>query len=225
MRWVSRNMSLSEETLKTELLYTFLGNLGNVYPLNIRFDSLDHEILGTFPDKWKQYNPRKEHNPRYGLSLTSLDGQMTGIPDLDSIIEYNKANGTKYTEASFTQPTEALLSIKSIHEPLKNFLPHLGRSHLIRLGEGGFFPFHRDSQHIGVDTFRLISPLLSCAPNEFCFIYDQQKINLESKVLYFMNTKVEHAVFSMNPDALLLVLNIIISEESINLVFDHLLAQ
>jgi len=217
-------MGLTEETVKNELLYNSLLNLGNIYPLNVKFDFYDHDLFGAFPDKWKQYNPRK-NNPRYGLSLTSLDGGMEGIPDLDSILEYNNAHGTAYKECSFRTPTEALISIKALNEPLKDFIPHLGRSHLIHLKDGGYFPFHRDSQHMGATTFRLISFMTACGPNEFCFIYDQQKVTLEPRRLYFMNTKVEHAVFSMNPQALMLVLNIVVSEESVELVVDHLLTR
>ena len=49
--------------------------------------------MEPFKDEWKPYNVRKPNN-RWGLSITSLDGGLSGIPDLDSLYEYNKKNGT-----------------------------------------------------------------------------------------------------------------------------------
>ena len=51
------------------------------------------EEMEIFKDDWKPYNLRKSHQ-RWGLSITSLDGGLSGIPDLDSLYEYNKKNGT-----------------------------------------------------------------------------------------------------------------------------------
>ena len=45
--------------------------------------------MEPFKDEWKPYNVRKPNN-RWGLSITSLDGGLSGIPDLDSVYEYNK---------------------------------------------------------------------------------------------------------------------------------------
>ena len=62
-----------------------LSNLGDVVPLNISVNiEKTRKELEYFKDEWKQYNPRKP-NPRQGLSITSYDGKLSGIPDLDSI--------------------------------------------------------------------------------------------------------------------------------------------
>ena len=42
-----------------------------------------HNILDNHTG-WKPYNPRKNIN-RYGLSVTSLDGGYSGIPDLGKL--------------------------------------------------------------------------------------------------------------------------------------------
>jgi len=52
--------------------------------------------MERYQDDWKPYNVRKPNN-RWGLSITSLDGELSGIPDLDSLYEYNKNNGTNIT--------------------------------------------------------------------------------------------------------------------------------
>ena len=43
-----------------------------------------------------KYNHRKNIN-RLGLSVTSLDGGVTGVPDLDSLLQYNNIHGTNIT--------------------------------------------------------------------------------------------------------------------------------
>lgn len=211
--------------INLELQYNSLVTLGNFYGLDIYFDwQAINEQLRPFETDWKQYNPRKSHIPRFGLSLTSLDGGLSGYPDLDSITEYNKKNDTLLNEESFTTATEVLKQCGALRSHIEPFLPYLGRSHLIRLNEGGYFPFHRDSQAFGAGTFRLISPLNNCSSNSFCFLYNQQRIQLNEHQLYFMNTKIDHALFSFRDDAVLLVLNVIVSEESTNCVRRYLAA-
>ena len=96
---------------------------------------------------WVQYNPRKSIN-RFGCSITSLDGNDSGIPDLDSLVEYNRLNSTNYSEINFRQLTKHA-------SPFTNFLQEFqcGRSHFLKLGTGGFFPWHRDNDQ---KTFRII---------------------------------------------------------------------
>ena len=66
-----------------------LSMMGDWLELDIfNHDKLMEEIA-PFKDDWKPYNTRKPNN-RWGLSVTSLDGGLSGIPDLDSLSEYNK---------------------------------------------------------------------------------------------------------------------------------------
>ena len=114
----------------------------------------------------------------------------------------------------------------SLGSKVKSLLSHLGRSRLIRLNEGVFFPFHRDSVGLGcAHTFRLISLLGGCGAGQFCFIYDNQRLNLEEGWLYFLNTKVEHALFSFGEKAAFMVLNVVLTEDSVNLVTQNLRAR
>ena len=80
---------------------TYLYNCLVTYGLQIE---LSTKINGWEVMKWTEenfdyvrYNRRKDIN-RYGLSITSLDGGLTGIPDLDSLHEYNLENKTKHEE-------------------------------------------------------------------------------------------------------------------------------
>ena len=86
-------------------LYRDLTTFGSQYPLRLRMKDSSKFIDWTEEQfKYVQYNPRKDY-PRQGLSITSLDGGLSGRPDLDSVYEYNKENGTEWTERDFKVPT------------------------------------------------------------------------------------------------------------------------
>jgi len=145
-------------------------------------------VIDTAPLPWHKYNPRKEV-ARWGSSLTSLDGGTSGIPDLDSLYEYNRLNGTQYREKDFTVKTETYKKYFSELDAKFN----LGRSHLLRLGSGGFFPPHRD---LDENTFRLLYTIKGCDQNNFVLILNNQVMPLVDHRWYFLNTKMPHSVFS-----------------------------
>ena len=64
-------------------LYSTLTRFGDYYPLNLTGNANIIEELNNNFD-WVKYNPRKNIN-REGLSITSLDGGLSGKPDLDSL--------------------------------------------------------------------------------------------------------------------------------------------
>lgn len=218
---------LTNEQIQYGILYHSLLSLGDFYPLNIFLDPLAVTSgLEHFSDHWRHYNPRKPHIPRLGISLTSLDGGTSGVPDLDSIKEFNSLYGTNYNEDSFSAPTPVWKQVDQLRK-LDLFLPHLGRSHILKLNQGGYFPFHRDG--VGLvgahTTFRLIAVLDKCGSGQFCFLYDERRIFLEPGWLYFMNTNIEHALMSFGNDSTILVLNVKLSKESVELVVGNLRAR
>ena len=111
-------------------LILHLSSLGDIVPLDFTIDikKLKDE-LSLFDNDWKQYNPRKPNN-RQGLSITSLDGGLSGVPDLDSLFEYNKQNGTEISEVNINVKTPVASNI-SVIQPLLNTFDTLGRSHFI----------------------------------------------------------------------------------------------
>jgi hypothetical protein len=138
---------------------------------------------------WIQYNPRKV-NSRHGCSITSLDGNDTGVPDLDSVFEYNKLNNTNYKEIDFNKPT---VHAKPFDEFLSKF--DVGRSHYIKLTNGGNFPWHRDNDH---NTFRIIYTIKNCDVNHLIWLEDETLIKLENNKWYFINTKKKHCVIGLS---------------------------
>ena len=63
---------------------------------------------------------------------------MTGIPDLDSLMEYNKENGTNFKEGDFREWTSAFKDFKELRNIMTPWHKYLGRSHILRLNKGDF---------------------------------------------------------------------------------------
>lgn len=178
-------------------------------------------VLDNHPG-WKQYNPRKS-NKRYGLSVTSLDGQYSGIPDLDSLLEYNKINNTAYHETDFNVRTDLVEQLEDLKCLVNCFYPSLGRCHFLRLDSGGFFPPHRDNgPTIPSQTFRVIVPLGNTSPKEWHWIQEGRLLHMITGKAYAINTTKEHSVFSFVDNCCMLVLNVIASNQSLNAVTAHL---
>lgn len=167
-----------------------------------------------------KYNPRKDVN-RYGLSITSLDGGLSGIPDLDSIYEYNKENGTSYTERDFMvhTPVFEYPELKNIIQPWENYI---FRSHILKLGPGGFFPPHRDSKEIDVDSFRLIVPLENVNPPYSNFVIEDKFLYWEMGCMYFVNTSKMHYLFNASfSNSYWIVFNVECNETTVNAILQQ----
>lgn len=205
-------------------LLLHLSSLGDIVPLDFRINinQLEKE-LEPFANDWKTYNPRKPNN-RQGLSITSLDGKLSGIPDLDSLFEYNKQNNTSITEANINVKTPVASNISVIQRLLDTF-DTLGRSHFIRLNRGGFFPPHRDGKILDVTCFRIITMCQNCEPGQFVFLYEDKKVILEPGRPYFFNTRKEHSVFSYVDNSVQCVLNVPLTAENYKCVVRSLQAK
>lgn len=171
---------------------------------------------------WKQYNPRKGIN-RYGLSVTSLDGEYSGVPDLDSLLEYNKLNNTNYSETSFNVKTDIVEKIPNLNELLSALSPNVGRCHFLKINAGGFFPPHRDNgSAVPSPSFRIIVPLGNTKKKDWYWVQEGQILNLTPGKTYCINTTKEHSIFSFKNNCCMLVLNVIASLKNINFITTHL---
>lgn len=171
---------------------------------------------------WKQYNPRKNIN-RYGLSITSLDGGYSGVPDLDSLLEYNKLNNTKYTETDFNVKTDIVEQIPNLQELITALSPGIGRCHFLKLNAGGFFPPHRDNgTAVPSQSFRIIVPLGNTKKKDWYWIHEDKLLNLTPGKTYCINTTKEHSVFSFKDNCCMLVINVIATLKNIQTIANHL---
>lgn len=176
--------------------------------------------IAKFDEHWKQYNTSKNVR-RYGLSITSLDGGFSGIPDLDSIPEFNRRNNTSLTELDINMPTQIFEYALPYFEFVKN---DIGRSHVIKLAPGGFFPIHRDNMHKDIVSFRLFVPLKNCNPPECFFMlgHNYDIVNFCHGYTYFFNSCLPHTIFNASfSDSYFIVINVKITEDSLSSVISN----
>lgn len=200
------------------MLYNHLTVYGTAYQTSHKIDNPKDFV------KWSEenftyvpYNPRTNVN-RYGLSITSLDGGLSGVPDLDSIYEYNKENNTQYKERDFTKftPVYNNVSLQKCIDPIKQYIY---RSHILKLGPGGFFPPHRDFHGLNIESFRIILPLKNMNPPDFTFIIDNQIQYWKEGFLYFVDTAKMHYLFNAGfDDIYMIVFNVDLNIETINFI-------
>jgi hypothetical protein len=198
--------------------YNSLLSFGDLIPLKLKCD-VKKLFDETEEFVYLKYNPRKNIE-RYGLSITSLDGSLNGI-DLDSIKEYNKENNTEYDELSFNKFTKVYHTSSEIQKIVEPFKNHIGRSHILSLQEGGYFPPHRDLP-VYVEqqnSLRILVPLNGCNPPDMYFMYEDKPLHFEHGRAYFLNTNKSHNLFSYKGSNMI-VLNIKTNEEVYKIIGD-----
>ena len=118
----------------------------------------------------------------------------------------------------FTKVYHASSEIQKIVEPFKN---HIGRSHILSLQEGGYFPPHRDLP-VYVEqqnSLRILVPLKGCNPPDMYFMYEDKPLHFEHGRAYFLNTNKSHNLFSFKGSEMI-VLNIKTNEEVYKIIGD-----
>jgi hypothetical protein len=164
------------------------------------------EEIKPFENDWKPYNLRNPNN-RFGLSITSLDGRLSGIPDLDSLLQWNDIHDTNITNhdiKTFTPVYDNSPELQRILEPWK---PWLGRCHFLKMNKGGYFPEHYDinKTEYGYDEIRFAGFLNNCNKSNFKFIYEDTVQNVRDGELWYFNANKRHTVFSTTDDAIMIV--------------------
>lgn len=198
-------------------LADYVSTYGNIVALS--YQKIDvhkyRDLLLNHPE-WKHYNPNKPKNKRYGLSVTSLDGGYSGVPDLTSLFEHWKQTGEEYHENDFQTRTPIVNDIPEVGDLLDMFGESSGRCHFLRLDTGGFFPPHRDhSWSLPTEDFRIIVPFYNFSKYNMTWIYDGVPVQLEEGRAYFMNTCREHSLVSYVDDCTMFVMNINANENSL----------
>jgi hypothetical protein len=165
--------------------------------------------LDRFPrDTWPRYNPRKPIE-RYCLDLTQIPG---GNDNVSSLGEYNRANGTDYKNHDFTEFTDVYHQLPEMQKVLEPFKSHIGRSHIIRIDAGGYFPPHYDTivPDETVYDVRLVAAIKNVNRKTFKWLHDNPEwsVPLNDGDVYIVNTAKPHSVFSFVDDATILVANL-----------------
>ena len=207
-------------------LTDFITNWGEVVELD--FPKMDLNRVKDICDKhpgWKPYQGHKQPNNRFGLSVTSLDGQFSGDPDLNSLREWYRLHGESYTEGDFKTRTNVCALIPELDQFLNFWGQNLGRTHFLRLDQGGFFPPHRDNGAIvAVPTFRIMVPIYNFGINDMKWIHEEKPLRFDLGGTYFVNTSRLHSLFSFVDNCLMLVLNINTDEHILNKMVKKIVA-
>lgn len=189
----------------------FITNFGQVVELDFpKWDISKVVPILLNHKEWKEYQPHKKPNNRYGLSVTSLDGEFSGEPDLFSLREYYKMTGKGYNEGDFRKRTQLVNMIPELNPMLDFFEPSVGRAHFLKLNKGGFFPPHRDNGTVVISpTFRILVPIFNMGVNDMKWIQEDKILHFDLGSTYFINTTRIHSVFSFVDNCMMLVLNVI----------------
>lgn len=204
------------------MLYQYLSAYGNVYETRHKLNDPSKFVKWTEENfTYVKYNPRKFIN-RYGLSITSLSGDLDGIPDLDSLYEFNKENYTNYSDKDFRTFT-SVYNYNDLKHCISPIEKYLFRSHILKLDTGGFFPPHRDFYGMVFESFRIIIPLANMNPPAFTFIVDDKIQYWNYGSLYFVDTAKMHYLFNSSfAPSYMIVLNVELNEHTINFITQNL---
>ena len=164
------------------------------------------EELKPFENDWKKYNPKKPNN-RYGLSVTSIDGGLHGIPDLTSLRDWEIQTGELIHNHDLNVPTDVYKNCPTLQAILEPWKPWLGRCHFLRMDRGSFFPEHFDinKEDYSYDEVRFIG-FVKCNEYDFKWIYDDKVIKGNQGTLWYFNGNKRHSVFSFKDGIILLVM-------------------
>jgi len=192
--------------MKYDIAYNRLHTMGDWLEMESFNSNKIMEELKPYNNDWKPYNVRKPNN-RWGLSITSLDGGLSGIPDLDSLYEYNKDNDVEITNQdikTYTSVYETMPTLQKVIEPWK---PWLGRCHFLKLNAGGYFPEHYDINKLdyNYDDTRLIGFVNNSSKYTMKFLYEDKLMEVKNGSLYWFNASKRHSVFSMQDDCIMIV--------------------
>jgi hypothetical protein len=206
------------ETTTFNPLTEFVSSYGDVVELDFDVVNLDayRDLILNHPE-WKQYNTYKQGYNRYGLSMTSLDGGYSGVPDLESLVEYYKETKEIYYDRDFKVRTPLSYEIPEVSKLFDFFGEDLSRSHFLRLDKGGFFPPHRDHNFtLPNNMCRIIIPFYNFHSSKMTWVFDGKVLQLTEGVTYFMNTNKAHSLFSYVDGCTMLVLNVSATEDTMN---------
>lgn len=217
------DINIMQPALQNTMAFVHLHTMGDLLMLC----DFDNKQLLTEISKWdldwKRYNPRKINNNRWGLSITSIDGQLSGVPDLDSLSQYNAENGTSFDNRNIRTLTPVFDNSPTLQSILKPFIPWLTRCHFLKLNAGGFFPEHYDTNKVipGYFETRLVAFVNNCNKHTLKFLVEDKLLDVRNGELYWINTSKRHSVFSTTDDCIMIVICLDFNPELLNVIVDN----
>jgi hypothetical protein len=163
------------------------------------------EEIKPFDNDWKRYNPNKPNN-RWGLSVTSLDGGLSGVPDLTSLKTYEEETGIKLKNHDIVTPTRVWKESDELQKLLLPWERWVTRAHFLRMDRGSFFPDHFDINKHDPDYDEIrLTGFVNTNEYGLKWIYDDRIIKGQSGTLWYFNGSKRHSVFSTHDNMIILV--------------------
>lgn len=201
---VGRDYFPSIEHIACELQ---LQALGDWVPLNFKIK--ESEWIKNEKEVQHWYRPFQpwvgQSNDRECVLLYGMEGcDPTAPVGLSQVAE---VLGRKPAEIEFCFPTEAKEKLTSFEEFFDYFDNEFGRSWILKLNAGGFFPFHRDHIILERGTIRLIA-FLEDSRNNMEWLVDGIRREWMPNTIYYVNTMKMHRLFSWGKDSKMVVFNL-----------------
>jgi hypothetical protein len=214
---------MTNEELERAALWNSLVNLGSFVKTKWYFDHyFVEQQLSQFEDSWCPYNAKKDTvNNRWGLPVTSHTGDVFDNYHLNSFGHMQKYHDIEMKEENFKMPTQVYHAIPEIKKLVDVFAPDIGRVHFLRIDKGGFFPPHRDFQGTSPEYFRLLTVFGRCSPENYVQMVDGCPLYPEAGWTYFMNTQLDHSVFSFSDNLYALILTVKLNERTQKLIMSN----
>ena len=206
------------ETLANEVA---LLSLGDWEGLKVKVNCGQYsKQIKEFENDWVDYLPRTDKiNNRKALSLLNLPGKTH--QDNPSLAQACVEADRYVNEAEFNIPTKVYQKLECLH-PLLNLFPTLGRTFLVKCGEGAYFHPHRDHPTMPRDSFRIAVFLQDCEPMNYDWIHDNKKMMIEHGRPYYVNTKRVHRTMSWAKNSTHLIINVPFTSENVSALIANL---
>lgn len=218
---------MTNEQIERQLLWSSLTNLGSYSKLNLFID--ENQVLKDiepYKEHWVPYNSKKDIvNNRWGLPITSHTGKVSDNMHLNSFGYMQREMGIELKEENFNLPTEVYHNCNEIKRLVDIFIPHIGRVHLLRVDQGGFFPPHRDMPGLAPEYFRLTCMFGNCSDFNYSMHLHDNIFRPERNHLYFVNYQQNHNVFSFSNNLYILLITVKLNQETHDLIIKHSMAR
>lgn len=196
----------TEEDIMCELQLQALDPFELLKP-KINLNQFEKEV-SLFDNDWQPYlNKSWMVNNREGLVLVGLEGSSPS--ENLSIPEARMKTGNQFLlDKDFNYKTEVYHKLKSLHSLLEPF-ETLGRTFLVKVNAGGWFPPHKDYPLITRKSIRIVAFLSkTCDSDSFEWTHSGIKQDIIPGRAYWVDTMKTHRTHSWEDGSIHLIVNV-----------------
>ena len=218
---------MTNEQIEQQMLWNSLTSLGSYSKLNLQLDEgVVLNDIKPYEQYWTPYNSKKDIvNNRWGLPITSNSGKVSDNMHLNSFGYMQRELGIELKEENFNTPTEVYHNSSEIKRLVDIFGSDIGRVHLLRVDQGGYFPPHRDFPGLAPEYVRLTAMFGNCSDFNYSMHLHDNIFRPERNHLYFVNYQMNHNVFSFSNNLYILLITVKLNQTTHDLIIEHSMAR